>query len=219
MSVASGEGCTAGGGPRCVLVVEDEDIVRDYLRRTLEGFYTVLTAPDVPAAEVVLQSHRVDVILCDHMMPGENGIEFLSRLRRSHPHIPRVLVTAWTGQDTMLGAINDSGVFRYLVKPVRPAELRQTVAEAMGHADRAPASTPSPSARPPPPASMTVADGGRVLRILSALGGGLAFLLLGTLLLGAVVFLLLYLFKTGLGIDLMPDLHLGDLFNRTSDAP
>ena len=66
-----------------VLVVEDEDAVRELLAVTLEGAgYTPLAAADVPEAEHLMGERAPELILLDWMLPGMSGIEFTRRLRR-----------------------------------------------------------------------------------------------------------------------------------------
>ena len=208
----------AAAGPRRVLVVDDEASTREYLRRVLEPVYTVHEAADVPSAEAVLAAQPVDVILCDHRMPGECGLDFLARLRRSHPSVVRILITGWTDQEMMLEAINDSAVFRYLVKPVRPGVVQQAVAEALAAGPSAPRPA-APAVASACPTPLTAPERARVAAVASTATLGFTGLLIGLALLAAILLLVVYFLKSGLGIDLFPDMHFRDLFPSSSDAP
>jgi two-component system, probable response regulator PhcQ len=118
-------------GPHTILVVDDEPRVLDALRRTLrDPAYRVLTASDGREALSLLAAEQVDVLLSDIDMPGMNGIELVKEVRRRFPEVIRLLLTGDASLDSALDAINDGEVYRYLVKPWKGAELRQTVADA-----------------------------------------------------------------------------------------
>ncbi len=69
--------------PPTVLVVDDEDAIRDFLRSALEvEGYVVLAAGDGIDALALCERYQVDVILLDLMMPRLNGLDFLARLRQ-----------------------------------------------------------------------------------------------------------------------------------------
>jgi len=80
---------------RCVLIVEDEANMRRVLSALLErdGFRT-LEAQDGSAALDALAREPVDAILTDLRMPKMNGLELLEAVRRTHPEIPVVMLTA-----------------------------------------------------------------------------------------------------------------------------
>lgn len=115
-----------------ILLVDDEPRVLDALRRTLrEPGYRLLTAGDGREALSMIAAGGVDVLLSDIDMPGMNGIELVKEVRRRHPEVVRLLLTGDASLDSALEAINDGEVYRYLVKPWKAAELRQTVADAV----------------------------------------------------------------------------------------
>lgn len=135
-----------------IVVVDDEPAVRSVVRRLLESKgHRVFVAEDVPAAEALLEEHDPDLIISDYVMPGENGLAFLSRLRDSHPHLIRVLLTGFADVRTALTAINDAHVHHFVVKPFEPDELLQTVADLL-------AAFPRPSSQVDRPQSVPDLD-------------------------------------------------------------
>ena len=87
-------GCDPGG----VLVVEDEESVRDALTRALtRAGLTVHTAADGLQALAWLQQTRgtCDLVLCDQGMVGMTGLEMLTEIRRLYPRMRRVLLSGW----------------------------------------------------------------------------------------------------------------------------
>jgi DNA-binding NtrC family response regulator len=115
-----------------ILLVDDEPRVLDALRRTLrEPSYRLMTASNGREALSLIAAGGVDVLVSDIDMPGMNGIELVKEVRRHHPDVIRLLLTGDASLDSALEAINDGEVYRYLVKPWKNAELRQTVQDAL----------------------------------------------------------------------------------------
>ena len=115
-----------------ILLVDDEPRVLDALRRTLrDPTYRLLTAGDASEALRLMAAGGVAVLLSDIDMPGMNGVELVKEARRRHPDVIRLLLTGDASLDSALEAINDGEVYRYLVKPWKAADLRQTLADAI----------------------------------------------------------------------------------------
>ena len=110
-----------------VLVVEDERPLLSYLSTLLMREYEVYTAESTAEAENILQDQDVQVILCDHDMPGEKGLDFLSRMRAVCPKTQRILLTGQADTDVFLKAINQGDVLKFLVKPYSMDEIRGAV--------------------------------------------------------------------------------------------
>ena len=114
-----------------VLVIDDEEDVREVLRLHLESEgYNVLEAENGEDGINVLRSEdnliNVGVILCDIRMPKVNGIECIDFLRKEAPGIPIVVVTGYPDTE-MATNLMKKGVKDYLVKPVEKDKLLGTV--------------------------------------------------------------------------------------------
>ncbi|GAB3242139.1 hybrid sensor histidine kinase/response regulator transcription factor [Hymenobacter seoulensis] len=115
-------------GPLRLLVVEDHDEVRDYLRELLAPEYVVLTAADGEEGWEQALSQLPDLIISDVMMPRSDGLELCHRVKQ-HPktaHIPVVLLTARTAETHELEGLG-MGADDYLSKPFNPTILRAKV--------------------------------------------------------------------------------------------
>ena len=116
-----------------ILVVDDENDVRDVIRLQLEqkGF-NVLEAVDGQDAIDILQSGdnlvNVGLILCDIRMPKVNGVEAIDFLKREAPGIPIVVITGYPDTELATGLMK-KGVKDYLVKPVEKSKLMAVVDE------------------------------------------------------------------------------------------
>ncbi len=122
-----------------ILLVEDEDAVRNLTRRLLENAgYTVLQASDAEAALELAQRHagRLDMLLTDVVMPGLSGPELARRLMSSRPGL-RVLYVSGYPDETMAsqGILEPDASF--LQKPFTPETLARRVREILD--SRAPA--------------------------------------------------------------------------------
>ncbi|MGD2070827.1 MAG: ATP-binding protein, partial [Gemmatimonadota bacterium] len=114
--------------PPTVLVIEDHDELRAYVRRHLEPDYRVLEASDGRQGLAAARQTVPDVILCDIMMPKTDG-EAVVRAIRADPeldHLPVVMLTAKASRESRLSAL-EGGANDYLVKPFDPEELRLRV--------------------------------------------------------------------------------------------
>src|SRR6202050_2318170 len=110
-----------------VLFVEDEAKMRRLLELNLgeDGFQT-LSAPDAERALQVLQDSSVDLVVTDLKLPGISGLEFLTALKRSHPALPVIVMTAFGTVETAVEAMK-SGASDYVLKPFSLAEMRMVV--------------------------------------------------------------------------------------------
>jgi CheY-like chemotaxis protein len=122
-----------------VLVVDDEDDIRELCRVNLEfEGLQVLDAADGPTALELVGRARPDVIFLDLMMPAMDGWEVLRRLKEDDAtsDIPVVLLTARTGeQDQMRGW--EEGILEYVSKPFNPLTLVEVAKRAMEPRDPA----------------------------------------------------------------------------------
>ena len=106
-----------------ILVVDDEEIVRESLASWLEEEgYQVDTAPDGPTALTELAQHAYAVLLIDLKMPGMDGLEVLGQARSLQPDVPMIIMTAHATVDTAVQAMKQ-GAHDYLVKPFEPEDL------------------------------------------------------------------------------------------------
>ncbi|MBZ4191987.1 hybrid sensor histidine kinase/response regulator transcription factor [Niabella beijingensis] len=117
---------------KTILVVEDHDGLREFVKRELDGSYNVLTANNgVVGLEMALQQHP-DLIITDRMMPEMNGDELSKRVRGdiSVSHIPIIMLTARTSDQARFEGY-ESGVDAYLVKPFDMELLRLRIRKLM----------------------------------------------------------------------------------------
>jgi two-component system phosphate regulon response regulator OmpR len=110
-------------GPQKILVVDDDPRLRDLLRRYLgENGFTVITADGAPSMNRLWMRERFDLLVLDLMMPGEDGLSIMRRLRGGGDTTPIVMLTA-KGEDVDRIVGLEMGADDYLPKPFNPREL------------------------------------------------------------------------------------------------
>jgi two-component system phosphate regulon response regulator OmpR len=127
--------------PKKILVVDDDQRLRDLLRRYLaEQGFNVFVAENGSAMNKLWQRERFDLLVLDLMMPGEDGLSICRRLRGANDRTPIVMLTA-KGEDVDRIVGLEMGADDYLPKPFNPRELvarinavlrRQSAPEAPG---------------------------------------------------------------------------------------
>ncbi len=127
--------------PIVILILEDEPEVRDALARDLAPFaqsFAVEVAEDADdarqlIAELTDEGAVVGLILCDHLLPGMRGTDFLVELNRDPATVPmrKVLVTGQAGHEDTIRAINEGGLDHYIAKPWDAEELHTVVRDQL----------------------------------------------------------------------------------------
>jgi len=115
-----------------VLIVDDESLIRMDLRDIIEscGHEVVAEGTNGVEALALCKKHKPDIILMDVKMPELDGIE-AARQIGFHHEAPVVLLTSYSQQD-LIDKARDSGVYGYLIKPVREEQLVPSLEMALG---------------------------------------------------------------------------------------
>jgi DNA-binding NtrC family response regulator len=114
-----------------LLLVDDEPLVLQSLSATFRRQYNIFTATNgKDAIEVVRQNH-IHVVLSDQRMPGMLGHEVLRVIKTISPSTIRILLTGYSDLDAIMNSVNSGEVFRFLTKPWKIDQLRDTVSAAV----------------------------------------------------------------------------------------
>ena len=123
-----------GPRPKTVLVVDDEEMMRELLQAALRSApYRVLSACDGDEALAVARTHRPDVVLLDVMMPKRDGLE-VCRLLKSDPETDAIAVIMLSAQAQPedRAAAAAAGADGYVTKPFRAFDLLLRLKERLG---------------------------------------------------------------------------------------
>lgn len=121
---------------RAVLIVDDEPQACKWFARRYGDEFAVLVAGGVVEALAVLAERgaEVAVLLTDYRMPQHSGVDLLAAAAEHHPHVVRVLMSAYADKDVALQAINLGRVEHMLEKPLDEALTRRVLREALAQA-------------------------------------------------------------------------------------
>ena len=120
----------------CLLVVDDEPEVCDSVYHLLYRDYRVLRADSAAEAVELMSQHEVEIIMTDQRMPEITGVEMLQKIKSQYPEAIRILFTGYADLNSVIAAINQGHVYRYLSKPWQPEELEAAVADAAAEYSR-----------------------------------------------------------------------------------
>jgi CheY-like chemotaxis protein len=125
-----------------ILVIDDEEFVREALDRVLKSpQIVVLSAPDAAAGLAILRESPVDVVIVDVVLPGMDGVAAIRQMRREYPGLRIIAIsgggnfglTAYQPEaistSAYLAACKTAGADSTLAKPFETAELRALITQ------------------------------------------------------------------------------------------
>ncbi len=110
---------------KSIMVVEDDDEIRDYLRSLLEADYNLFLAKDLQQANGMMKTHFPDLVITDIMLPDGSGMDILKDIKAFYQtaHIPVILLSALANEETMMEG-NKLMADDYITKPFHAELLR-----------------------------------------------------------------------------------------------
>ncbi len=112
-----------------VLFVEDEERIRTTLKETIgDEFKRFSIAKDGREGLEKFSNNQYDLVISDISMPKMSGLEMVAEIKKISKNVPIILLTAYSEKEKLLQAI-DLGVTKYLIKPIDPEELLETISE------------------------------------------------------------------------------------------
>src|SRR3954469_18094382 len=116
-----------------ILIVDDQDVMRDSLAATLarQG-HEVVAATDGPGALTRLGSGKFELMISDLKMPKMSGTELLAEVKKIRPELPVVLMTAFATVSTAVEAMK-LGAYDYIQKPFDGEEIKLLVERTLEH--------------------------------------------------------------------------------------
>ena len=118
-----------------VLIVDDDETIRDTLYELLSEFYVCQTAETAEKAFARLEADEYDVVLTDISMPGLSGLELLGHVRQKFPDTPVIIISGIGDQEHAQGLIR-LGAFDFLLKPFSLDVVEKSVRRAMEYRKR-----------------------------------------------------------------------------------
>ena len=110
---------------RCILVVDDEIVIRELCAKVLGG-YRILQAENGEAALAILEREPVDIVLTDVMMPRMNGLDLLRQIKEQQPNQLVVVMTGYADKEIILRALK-ADADDFINKPINLLQLKTTI--------------------------------------------------------------------------------------------
>lgn len=114
-----------------LLYIDDEPHNLVSFKAVFRRDFVVKTAISVDEAKPFLPDPNLCIIVSDQRMPGTTGVEFFAKIKESHPHPIRILLTGYSDIEAVIDAINKGEVYRYLTKPWDESFMKSVLNQAM----------------------------------------------------------------------------------------
>lgn len=115
-----------------ILIVDDEEMILKAIKRTLRNeSYNIFTALNAEEALSLLQAREIDLVISDQNMPGITGIEFLEKVKSDFSSVLTIMLTGQTDIELAIKAINDAGIYKFILKPWNDADFKITIRRAL----------------------------------------------------------------------------------------
>jgi len=118
-----------------ILIVDDDDTIRDTLYELLSSDYACQTAETAEKALARVEAEAYDVVLTDISMPGLSGLELLGHIRQKFPHTPVIIISGISDQEHAQGLIR-LGAYDFLLKPFSLEMVEKSVRRAVDFSKR-----------------------------------------------------------------------------------
>ena len=113
-----------------ILIVDDDDVIRDTVFELLSTDYKCDTAETAEQALAKLEAEQFEVVLTDISLPGLSGRELLSRVLMLYPGTPVIIVSGISDQEHAEELLK-LGAFDYLIKPFRLEVVEESIKRAL----------------------------------------------------------------------------------------
>ena len=118
-----------------ILIVDDDETIRDTLYELLSADYICQTAETAEKALARLEADEYDIVLTDISMPGLSGLELLGHVRQKFPNTPVIIISGSGDQEHAQGLIR-LGAFDFLLKPFSLEVVEKSVTRAVEYRKR-----------------------------------------------------------------------------------
>jgi len=114
-----------------ILAVDEEKDELQLIKATLKNDYNVIIADDANEALKIMREEEIHLIITDQKIKGVSGLEFLQKSSEISADTVKIILTSYMDTDLLLNTINNSRVYRYILKPWDPKELKIAIKNAL----------------------------------------------------------------------------------------
>ncbi len=118
-----------------ILCVDDEkNVLRSIERLFLDSDYEIMTASSGDEGLDILNNNRtIQLVISDYRMPKMNGVDFLREVYDKWPETIRIVLSGYADTASIVEAVNDGHIYKFIPKPWNDDELKVTIAKALDH--------------------------------------------------------------------------------------
>jgi two-component system, probable response regulator PhcQ len=121
---------------RTILIVDDEEKIIKAIQRTLrKENYHIFTALGGQEGLNLLEMREFDLVMSDQKMPGMDGVTFLQKVKAEQPRTLTIMLTGENDIQVAMQAINEAGVYKFIMKPWDDDDLKITIRRALESLD------------------------------------------------------------------------------------
>ena len=113
-----------------ILLIDDDNVVRDMIKDSLEKDYNVLEASTYTDVMNLLEN-PIDLALIDYVLPDADGFDVLQTLRASRPALPAIMMTGYSNETVVIKALRTE-ILDYMKKPLKLSYLKKRLSEILG---------------------------------------------------------------------------------------
>lgn len=115
---------------KVIFVDDDEDVLATFKQNFRKYFDVIAFNNPFSSLEFLAKTNDIAVILTDFRMPKMNGIEFLKQVQKVSPHSIRMILSGHADFNTVVDAVNENNIFKFLLKPIATEHLLSQLTEA-----------------------------------------------------------------------------------------
>ncbi|WP_077529639.1 response regulator [Vreelandella utahensis] len=123
--------------PVIALIDDEPEILNALVRLFRHRDWITLTCTDARTAHADLRHHQLDLVISDYRMPGIDGVTLLNQFKQSHPDALRIVLSGQADLEGVVNAVNDSEVYRFILKPWSNEDLLVTLDNALRYKEMA----------------------------------------------------------------------------------
>jgi two-component system, sensor histidine kinase and response regulator len=114
-----------------ILYIDDEEKNLTSFKAVFRKEYQIYVAKSAQEGIEIMEKNPIHLVITDQRMPNMTGVEFLEHIVDKYPEVTRIILTGYSDVEAIIQAINKGRVFRYVTKPWRREELKETIDNAL----------------------------------------------------------------------------------------